>query len=158
MSTVKPTECKDLFIRLKVQCLSRPCPAVNAISQAYLDLSAKLNFFFLFFFLTKHPHYSCPSIIYVSKLHSNISSFNSMKGLRKKKKKKNQSVTPWLPFALGCQCAAIVNHSKDLNRLSLTSCYISIKPLHLILNSQGSPQALLDVSKHCGSKSLPSQV
>lgn len=90
VSTVKPTECKDLFIRLKEQCLSRPCPAVNAISQAYLDLSAKLNSFFsFFFFLTKHPHYSCPSIIYVSKLHSNISSFNSMKGLSKKKSERD---------------------------------------------------------------------
>ena len=48
VSTVKPTECKDLFIRLKEQCLSRPCPAVNAISQAYLDLSAKLNYYFFF--------------------------------------------------------------------------------------------------------------
>lgn len=45
VSAVKPAGCKDLYICFKEQCYSRPCPAINAIPEAYLNLSAKLNIF-----------------------------------------------------------------------------------------------------------------
>lgn len=120
VSAVKPVECK-------------------------VSLSPKLNIFLN----KKHPHSGCPCIIYMSKLHLNISSFNSIGRL---KGRENVRVAHKLSFAFSCRCTAIINHTKDSNRLNLISCYIFIKSLLLMLNSEGSLQSLLDVSKHCGLK------
>lgn len=115
--------------------LLKTMPSCKCHTRGLSESICKIEYIFL---KIKHPHSGCPCIIHTSKLHSNMSSFNSTRYL---KGRENVCVTHELSFAFSCRCAAIINHTKDSDGLNLISCYIFIKPVLLMLNSEGTLQS-----------------